>query len=171
MSRVLSFRDILRIPEFKDYNEIGLLHPSMDSRVNFYLGQLGFDLDYAIVYEPSKHRDMAGKVAVGFRAIGEISINNAFIGSRLATFEDRMMAAYNKDPGLARELANLGGNSVSFKSAEIENSAEDEEFPDTLIEPDYEEVAREIRNLEKIRDAIRVDVRDESGSFKLPVVQ
>jgi hypothetical protein len=168
MSRVFSFRDLLRIPEFSGMNEIMLLHPHMDPAVNRALGELGFSLNHAIIYEASNHRDLSGKVAVGFRAVGEIAVNHEFITSPLATITDRMIAAYNKDPGLAKELAALMGNSITFKDHDYEGEANEDDFPDCLVEADYESKTQEIRELENIRDAIRGNPYDEFGSRKLP---
>lgn len=164
MSRVMSFRDLKIIPELSKYNEVQLLHPSMDETMAKYLGQLGFDLDYAIQYIPANHRDMQGKTGIGFRAVGEISINRAWVTSSLCDATERMIAAFHTDPGLARELAALMGNSISFKDEH------DEAFEDNYdgdIEADYEEKSDEIKSLIAIRDQIRGNPYDESGSLKL----
>lgn len=166
MSRVFSFRDLLRIPALSGLNEIQLLHPAMDSTVNAYLRELGFDLKQAILYVPSKHRDLSGKVAVGFRAIGEISDNREFLTSRLCTITERLLAAAEKDPSLCRELCNLMGNSINLGDGDT--SSEDEDFPEELVETDYDEIATEIRNLENLRDTIRGTPYDEAGALKLP---
>lgn len=166
MSRVFSFRDLLRIPALSGLNEIQLLHPAMDSTVNAYLRELGFDLNHAILYVPAKHRDLSGKVAVGFRAVGEISDNRAFITSPLCTITERLLAAANKDPSLCRELCQLMGNSINLGDGEA--SSEEVDFPDELIEGDYNAVAGEIRNLENLRDQIRGTPYDEAGALKLP---
>jgi hypothetical protein len=169
LSRVFSFRDLLLIPELKGYNEIELLDPKLDPLVNKYLGQLGFDLDYPIAYEPANHRDMQGKTGVGFRAVGEISINRAWINSPLCDATERMIAAAHTDIGLARELAALMGNSITFKDAELDGTPDEKEFPESQTEPDYEEKRAEIKQLEAIRDAIRGNAYNEDGSMKLPV--
>jgi hypothetical protein len=168
LSRSFSFRDLLLIPALSRYNEIELLHPVLDPLVNSYLGQLGFNMGCAIQYIPSKHRDMQDNVAVGFRACGEISTDRDFINSPLCSITERMIAAYQVDPGLAKELANLMGNSISFKDTEYDGDTEEEDFPEELVEADYEDVANQIRELEKIRDQIRGYPYDEYGSLKLP---
>jgi len=167
MSRVFSFRDLRLIPELSKYRELDLLHPRLDPLVNKYLGQLGFDMDYAILYVPAKHRDMQGNVGVGFRAVGEISINRSFINSSMCSLIERLIAASYTDPSLTRELCQLMGNSISFKNTEGE-SMDESDFPDELIEPDYDEVTREILMLENLRDSIRGPMHDEAGSLKLP---
>lgn len=166
MSRVFSFRDLLRIPALSELNEIQLLHPAMDSTVNAYLAQLGFDLNHAILYVPAKHRDLSGKVAVGFRAVGEISDNREFLTSRLCTITERLVASANKDPSLCRELCNLMGNSINLSDGD--GPADEQDYPDDLVEQDFDNVASEIRNLEKLRDQIRGTPYDEAGALKLP---
>lgn len=170
MSRVMSFRDLRLIDELSDYNEIELLHPSMDDRVNFYLAQLGFDTDYGILYVPNKHRDMQGNVGVGFRAVGEITINRNFINSPLCSTVERLIAASYKDPSLAAEMAKMMGNSISYDMiAGIDDGGEPiEEFPPELIEPDYEEMSAQIKFLENLRDEIRGPYLNEYGSIKTP---
>lgn len=166
MSRSMSFRDLRLIPTLSKYNEIELLHPSLDAVINNCLGQLGFDLNYAVQYIPSKHRDIQGKVAVGFRAVGEISNDRAFINSPLCSLTERLVAAAQKDPSLTRELSQLMGNSINLTG---EDSGEEaEEFPIELVESDCDEVAKQILNLETIRDAIRGSAYNEDGSLKLP---
>lgn len=171
MSRVMSFRDLRLIKELSAYNEIELLHPSMDDRVNFYLERLGFDTDYAILYVPNKHRDMQGKVGVGFRAVGEISINRGFVNSPLCSTIERLIAASYQDPSLAREMAKMLNTSVNFNmmsGVEEELIDENEEFPPELIEPDYEEVSGQLKFLENLRDQIRGPCYNEYGSLKTP---
>jgi hypothetical protein len=166
MSKVLSFRDLLLLDELKGYNEIQLLHPSMDATVNKYLAEIGFDVDYGILYVPNKHRDMQGNVGVGFRAVGEISINRSFINSPACSPIERIIAASYQDPSLARELASMLGSSVNFKMEQEAELEPDEEFPPELIEPDYEEVKAQIKMLETIRDQIRGPFINDYGNVK-----
>lgn len=166
MSRVFSFRDLLRIPALSEYNEIQLLHPEMDMTVNIFLRQLGFDLNHAILYVPAQHRDLSGKVAIGFRAVGEISDNREFLTSRLCTITERLVAAARKDPSLCRELCQMMGNSINLSDGD--SPGDGETYPDELVEETFDSVATEIRNLENIRDTIRGTPYDEAGALKLP---
>lgn len=167
MSRVISFRDLLLIDGLKDYNEIELLHPGMDDTLKVYLGQLGFDVDYGILYVPNKHRDMQGNVAVGFRAVGEISCNREFINSPLCSTIERIIAASYQDPSLAAELSIMYGNSINFASLHSPDVVDDnDDFPLDAIEADYEEVLGQINTLTEIRDTIRGSYLDEFGNTK-----
>lgn len=166
MSRVMSFRDLLLIEGLSKYRELDLLHPSMDDKVKFYLDQLGFNIDAPVEYIPNKHRDIRGVVAVGFRAVGTIATGHPFLRSRLATIEDRIMATYFSDPSLAIELSQMLGRGISFSDDDLLPADDEEEFPPELIEPDYEEVAAELKRLEELRDNIRGPMYNIAGSPK-----
>lgn len=165
MSKVISFRDLKLIPELSHYNEIELLHRNLDETVQKYLAQIGFDTDYEVQYVPSKHRDMQGKVAVGFQAVGEISINRNFINSPLCSISERIAATGYQDPSLTRELSSMMASKNDYRGlSEVDGCVEDAEFGDSLvstktpkdeIEEDYEWVMQQIKQLEMVRDQIR----------------
>lgn len=167
MSRVMSFRDLRLIPELARYNEIELLHPSKDALVNKYLEQLGFNTDAPVEYIPNKHRDIRGVVAVGFRAVGVIAVGSAFLNSRMASMEDRIMAAYFTDPSLAREMSMMMNTGIRF--ADTPDGDDDGvEFPPELEEEDYEDVAAHLKALEELRDRLRGPTHNEAGAAKTP---
>lgn len=168
MSRTISFRDLMVCEELAHIkNEIELLHPSNDDLVASVLSKIGFDIDYPVAYIPSKHRDMQNKVAVGFMAVGDISLNRDFINSPMCSVVDRMVAAAYTDPSLTKELANLTGNQVNFKALmDDEGDYAGDELDDSLLEPDYEYVSQQIKQLESIRDAIRGPMYNEAGALK-----
>lgn len=168
MSRTVSFRDLLvcsKLAHIK--NEIELLSIENDAVMASILGQVGFDIEYPITYVPVKHRDMQNKVAVGFMAVGDISINRSFVNSYLCSTVERMIAASYSDPSLTRELGALMGHHVNYRSL-LEDDAEwsGEELPDEMLEPDRHEVARQIASLIEIRDTIRGSQYNESGDLK-----
>lgn len=168
MSKVLSFRDLRLVDELAQYTEFELLSIEMDDIVNFYLSKVGFDTDYAILYVPSKHRDMQGNVGIGYRAVGEVSINRNFINSPLCSTIERLIAASYEDLSCARELATLMGNTINFRAMDGIDDGGDDDFPIELIEPDYESVLSQMKLLEQIRDEIRGPCYNESGSLKVP---
>jgi hypothetical protein len=163
MSRNFSFRDLRRIPELAKFTEVELLDPSKDELVNQALVQLGFNINAPILYVASQHRDLAGKVEVGFRAVGEISSDPAYLNSRLCPLIERLIWAAQKDPSLARELAKMMGHSVN-----LDDDATDEanDFPDSDIEPTYEVVQLQIEALTFLRDEIRGSPYNEQGNLK-----
>lgn len=168
MSRVMGFRDLRIIPELAQYNEVELLHPSMDAVMNKYLEQLGFNTNAPIEYIPNNYRDMQGKTGVGFRAVGTINADSAYLRSPLASMEDRITATYYKDPTLAKELAMMMNTGISFVDVEVTQDGDEDDFPEELVEPTYEDVAAELKRLEDLRDAIRGPVYNESGAPKTP---
>lgn len=167
MSRVFSFRDLQRIPALSSLTEIQLLAIERDDLVNQYLGQLGFDLNKAILYVPAKHRDLAGKVAIGYRAVGDIDPHDReFLNSSLCLPIERLVAASKTDLSLTRELAKLMGSTVELKD---DHAVEDDDgYPDELIEEDCDSVQEEILMLENIRDMIRGSPYNEHGALKTP---
>jgi hypothetical protein len=168
MSRTISFRDLLVCEELAHIkNEIELLHPDNDDLVADILSKIGFDVEYPVLYVPSKHRDMQNKIEVGFMAVGEISLNRSFINSPMCSITERMVAASYTDPTMTRELAGLMGHSINYKVLLSEDAEYDgEELPNEMLEPDREHVAKQIKQLADIRDAIRGDMYNEAGDLK-----
>jgi hypothetical protein len=166
MSRVFSFSDLRLIPELSRYNEISLLSPKLDGTVNGYLAKLGFDITQAIQYIPAKHRNMQGKVVIGYRAVGTINRDREFINSPFCSTIERLIAASTYDMSLTRELAKLMGSSVQLKDDDAVEM--DENYPEEWVEADFEEVQARIRTLEVLRDRIRGSMYNEYGALKRP---
>lgn len=163
MSRVISFRDLQRVPALSKLSETELLKIENDDLVNSALVQLGFDIAQAIYYTPSKHRDLAGDVAVGYRAVGELSGDREYMRSRLCPLIERLIWASQRDPSLAKELNNMMGGGVNLDEDALTDSGE---YLDEDIEPDYEIVSAQLRALEDIRDSIRGCAFNEQGNLK-----
>ena len=169
--RSISFRDLKLIPELSRYNEIELIHPSNEELMLHWLGKIGFDTDYSVMYLPSKHRDMQNKVAVGFRAVGEISLNRGFVNSPMCSLVERMAVAGYTDRSLAQEMAERAGKTVDVQAiSDREDLAGPscEDFTNDMIEPDWKEVEGQIRALEDIRDQLRGPIRNSAGAYKTP---
>jgi len=167
MSKTISFRDLQVCSFFKDMNEIEMLSLSNDRLMEFALRQVGFDTEYPVSYEPSKHRCMRGKAALGFRAVGEINLNRAYIDSPLCTLTERLIAAAYTDPSLTRELSNLLGMRVNFRTLlENGNDSGSQDLPEDMLEPDRVFVGQQIEDLEKLRDSIRGCMFNDRGEAK-----
>lgn len=166
MSRVFSFRDLGRAPNLKGLNETELLSPKWDEEVNKVLAAVGFDINAPILYVPSQHRDLAGKVAVGFRAVGEISSDTSYLNSRMCPLIERLIWAAQKDPSLAKELSRMMGHSVNLDNDEALEESLD--FPEADVEPDYELIQEQIEVLTFLRDQIRGIPYNEQGNLKTP---
>jgi hypothetical protein len=165
MSRVFSFRDLKRVPSLTGFSETELLNPKHDAAVNEVLAAVGFNIQAPILYVPSRHRDLAGKVEVGFRAVGEISNDPVYLNSKLCPLIERLIWASQKDPSLARELSKMMGHSVN-----LDEDAADEvnDFPDSDIDPDYGIIQMQIEALTFYRDEVRGSPYNEQGNLKTP---
>jgi hypothetical protein len=130
------------------------------------LEALGFNTDAPVEYIPNKHRDIQGKVGIGFRAVGVIALGSEFLESRMATMEDRILATFFKDPSLARELAMMMNTGITFGDQEFLLDPDADEFPPELIEEDYESVEAQLKALEELRDSIRGPSRNDAGAPK-----
>lgn len=165
MSRVFSFRDLRRIPELSHLSESELLWPKHDAVVNQALAMLGFNVNAPILYVPSQHRDLSGKVEVGYRAVGEISNDPVYLNSKLCPLIERLIWAAQKDPSLAKELSKMMGHSVNLDEDASEEAAD---FPDTDIDPDYEIIQQQIEVLTLLRDERRGSPYNDQGNLKTP---
>ena len=165
--KTLSFRDLQLCEEFAGMNEISMLHPDNDAKMEKVLAACGLDVEYPVLYIPTKHRCMGNKVAVGFQCVGEISINRAYLKSAMCSTTERMVAASYTDPSLTRELANLMGGTVNYRSLQDESiEFEGDELPEDMLEPDRVEVAKQIKQLTEIRDVLRGSPYNEAGDLK-----
>lgn len=165
MSRVFSFRDLQRVPGLDRLTETELLKVENDDEVNAVLAVMGFDISQPILYIPSQHRDMTGRVAVGFRAVGQINGRSDYMNTRLCPLIERLIYAAQKDPSLARELAKMIGHSVNLDDEAIE---EDGLFLDDDVDPDYEIITAQLEALVEIRNSIRGFPYNEQGNLKTP---
>lgn len=165
MSRVFSFRDIKRAPKLAHMTEVEILSIQNDYLVNEVLAAVGFDIAQPILYMASKHRDLAGHVAVGFRAVGEIDGFSDYMSSRQVPLIERLIWAAQKDPSLARELSKMIGHSVDFRNDAIED---DGPSLDEDIDPDYQMLTEQIEALHELRDHARGWPFNEQGNLKTP---
>ena len=161
----MSFRDLKLIPGLSQFTEVELLSVTRDALVNNALGQLGFNLRAPILYVPSKHRDMQGNVGVGFRAVGHINNDHAYLNSSCCPMIERLIWASLKDPSLARELAKMMGHSVNLDDNAIE---QEDPFYEEEMEDDFEMVSAQLLALTKLRDVMRGSPYNEQGLLKTP---
>jgi hypothetical protein len=168
--RVFSFRDLKIIPQLSHMTERDMLKLENDEVILPILEELGFDIRYPILYVPSKHRDLQGKVGVGYRACGTITTNREFLNSHLCEPIDRVIATAQYDMSLTEQLSQLmGTSSIDFsQSVSSMDYGEDNVLADDDVEPDYEEIELQLRMLEMIRDEIRGNPYREDGALKTP---
>lgn len=166
MSRVFSFRDLKLIPEFSGKTEREMVRLECDALMNEALSQLGFSLRAPILYIPSLHRDLQGRVAIGYRAVGQINEDPAYLNSPLCPLIERLIVAARKDPSLAAELSRMIGGGVNLDDDNAADVVKDMDEAD--VEPDWQRNERYIRELTEFRDMVRGSPYNEAGSLKLP---
>lgn len=168
MSKVISFSDLKLHSSLSGFNEVEMLHISMDDKINAILAEIGFDVDYGITYFPAKHRNLQNNILIGFMAAGEVSINRKHLTSVYADLTDVLIASSYSDTSLTKELANLSGLSRSYDNNQESDDYGDgqQDMPANQLEEDWEDIEKQIRQLEEIRDIIRGPQMDESGSAK-----
>ena len=168
MAKVLSFSDLQLISGLSHLNEFDMLLIENDDLMAFYLDKAGMDVEYAVQYIPSQHRNLQNKVVVGFQAVGDLQHQRAFLNSVYCLPIERIAAYGEQDRSLTVELASLSGtqlNHSAFHEDMIDDSVNDS-FYEGLIEPSYRAVESSIKALEDIRDSIRGSMYDESGNPK-----
>lgn len=168
MSKVLSFSDLKLHSSLSGYNEVEMLHINMDDTINAILAEIGFDTDYGLNYFAAKHRNLQGQILVGYLVAGEVSINRKHLTSVYADLTDVLVASSYNDPSLTKELANLSGLSRSYDNNQESDDYGDgqQDMPPNQLEEDWEDIEKQIRQLEELRDIIRGPQMDESGSAK-----
>lgn len=167
MSRVFSFRDLIRVvPQFQGKSEYDLIRPEMDEAVHDVLADLGFSMRHAITYVPALHRDLTGRVAVGFMARGALNhYARSYLSSPLCDPIELLIAAAKRDPSMAAELAKMLGGKHCLDN----DCAIDKEPPyDGKVEPDYEDNLLMIQGLTQLRDFIRGNEMLDDGTMQTP---
>lgn len=165
MSRVISFRDLQRIPELSNFSEAEMLRPSMDEQIKTYLAALGFDVRKPIFYVPAVHRDLSGWVELGFYATGEVNNDPSYLKHPMCPAIERLVATARKDLGLAFILSRMMGCGVDLTDEGLEE--EDSNLPDEYYEPDAQEVSDAIQLLAHYRDSVRGNPHnEETGALK-----
>jgi nicotinamide mononucleotide adenylyltransferase len=110
---------------------------------------------------------MRNNVAVGFMAVGDISLNRSFVNSYMCSATERMIAACYSDLSLMRELGTLMGTHVNYRSLlEDESEYDGEDLPEDMLEPDRHAVAAQIKQLAELRDSIRGPMYNEAGDIR-----
>jgi hypothetical protein len=159
--KTISITDLQLIDDLKHLRQMDFIDPANANIIAPFLKIIGFDLDYPVQFVPSQHRNMQGKVVIGFQLVGEVECNDSFLKSSLATVEDRIIAASYSDLSLARKLQ--GGLITGRMYGEDVQEA----FPPELVNPDEKEIRSQIEQLEAILLEIRGNPHKNDGSLKL----
>jgi len=119
----ISFRDILKISNFKGMTEFDLLAPTMDYKVAPFLYQLGIDTNYPFQIDACNHRSLDNTAQIGYRYVGDIRIDKAFRSSPFFGIQERLIGAARTDMSLVVELCKLSSGTVNY-SAFVDKSEE-----------------------------------------------
>lgn len=174
--RNISLRDLKLADSLAHLNEVEMIHPSNDALVNSVLESIGFNTKQGVQYVASLHRDMQGKAAVGFQAIGEYNVDPKYRG--FIDTIDRVIVAGLTDISLAKDMAELMGKRYNYKNQDEEDvkknkkpndpryysdsellemgytsGDEEDEYEET--EPDCELITSQINALNEIKIAVR----------------
>lgn len=179
--RATSLRDIMLADSLSHIkSEVTLVSPENDVEVAKVLELIGYDVNQAWEYVPSKHRCMGNKVAVGFMVVGEYSRDPKY--RHFLDTTDRVIVAGLEDASLAREMQTLMGRKNTYKNSEekwddgarakandpryfsdqelldmgyTQGVEENDPYEGFYIEADWEDNLRAIKTLEDTRDLIR----------------
>lgn len=166
----VSLSDIIaamKVEEGLEYNEVQLLSKDTDDLVLQYAHTFGLDdkQGYAFLY--NRHRNLQNKVVDGFRIIGEIRKDRAFLNSPFCSVEDRAISLADKDIGLSKELFGMLGAKVTYGSLKGEDIDEDGTMSEgSFIEADFDEVDGKIRMFNQICFDIRGTAYNDYGKLK-----
>lgn len=149
MSKSISARDLLKIPVFAGKNEVFLITPANDKAVAPWLYALGIDTDFPVEIHANNHRDLDNNTGIGYRFVGSIRCDREYTRSPLCDIIERVAVTGFQDPSLTRELSEMMGQTVDFKTfntGEVDEIGE-EEYPISQIEVDYQETSNLINTL------------------------
>ena len=162
----ISVYDLKLIPELAHLSIFDLVHPDNDALVNPFLAEMGFDLDYPLMYTVSQHRTLQHKVEIGFVIRGETNINRKHVTGPWGTLDDRLAAAAITDPSLCAALCEQMNTGLDYGSFS-DNDDGPESFPDSMCDPHEQQILTQIKQLEGVLLAIRGNQHKNDGSLKL----
>lgn len=165
MSRVISLRDIKKVPGMEGYKESALIDPKMDAVVLPLLGKLGFSMDEPIHYMACNHRDMSGVVGLGYRAVGQISNDPEYLRHPLCPMIERLVHASKTDPSMAKEMFSMLGHTVNLSDDAYED---DPDFPKDDIVDTFEKDSSDIAKLTEYLNKARKESLKDNGTYKTP---
>lgn len=172
MSLSISFTDLELITALQHMSETAMLSIENDEAISNQLYTIGFDTSKPVCYLPGQHRNLQGKIVIGFRAVGEVRRDREFKNSFMASMVDRLTIVAYEDVSLMKQLAELTVKSRNFLAYGGDEHYEAQKndttwFPSDQLEPDWKEVSEQIRELEMLRDRIRGPMNsEESGGLK-----
>jgi len=166
-----SFRDVLRIPEFKGLNQFDLLDPKMDGKVQPYLFSLGGDTNRTTSIQACKHRSTETKQAlVGYRYACHERMDKAWTDTRQCSMSARIHSQVDKE--LASDMIKMCQEGVNWESFEKYAIAVETKkakgklvIEDVEAEEDYYSDLEEMAILRDIQMSIRGSLSADEDMF------
>jgi len=162
---VISCSDLLKLGDFAGMNEVSLIHPKNDEKVLNHARTAGMDITGGYEYQASQHKNMFGKVVVGYRLIGELTNTPSFRSSPFCTPEIRTLSHLRRDVSLTQEMVKLSGGCFSY-GKNAEDDAEDTREYESLYEPNWQALEKEIAMLNQLAFDIRGTPYGANGGLK-----
>lgn len=133
-------------------DELMLIDKNKEELIKPYLFALGIDVRFPIKVDVVKYRDLTNHVDIGYRFIGDIRKDKAYITSPLCDIMERISIASWKDVSLGKEMATIQGMRVNFDEGS-DWVATGEKEDDTV--PTYQADLAVIRSLQEAARSIR----------------
>jgi hypothetical protein len=162
---VLSVSDLLKLNDFAGMNEVQLIHPDNDEKVLNHARTAGMDITGGYEYSASQHKNMAGKVVVGYRLIGELTNAPSFRASPFCTSEVRTLSHLRRDVSLTQEMVKLSGGCFSYGKSVEEDAESDREY-ESMYEPNWQVLEQQINLLNQIAVDVRGSSMGANGGMK-----
>jgi hypothetical protein len=161
MAKAVSCRDVLHVLKAKGIwssgalglnKELLVISRDQEELIKPILFELGIDVRFPIKVDVMNHRDLNNNTGIGFRFVGDIRKDKAYLSSPLCDIMERISIASWHDKSLGREMANIMGMRVDF--AEGADHIDHQEKADDTV-PDYKESLEIIRSLQNAARSIR----------------
>jgi hypothetical protein len=162
---VLSVSDLLKLNDFAGMNEVQLIHPDNDEKVLNHARTAGMDITGGYEYSASQHKNMAGKIVVGYRLIGELTNTPSFRASPFCTSEVRTLSHLRRDVSLTQEMVKLSGGCFSY-GKNVEEDAESDREYESMYEENWQVLEQQINLLNQIAKEIRGTPYGANGGLK-----
>lgn len=165
MNKVISCSDLLLADSFKGWTQFDLVDLRNINAVNAVLSELGFDTNKPIFVYAANHRNMQGRVQVGYLFVGNLLPTRENINGAYATIHDTYAAYSETDEDFYKEIMALSTCSPSYSV----DAALDDKIPERVDQEQRVEEQRilsEIKQLEEILKLARGDQRKDDGTIK-----
>ncbi len=161
----ISVSDLLKLGDFAGMNEVSLIHPKNDEKVLNHARTAGMDVTGGYCYEASQHKNMFGKVVVGYRLIGELTNTPSFRSSPFCTPEVRTLSHLRRDVSLTQEMVKLSGGCFSYGKS-VEDDAESDREYESMYEENWQVLEQQINLLNQIAIDVRGSSMGANGGMK-----